>query len=188
MRNKYFTLVGSRHISEKEYLTLFGLAKYFAQHGYILRSGKADGADTAGELGFREGTYLKPEIYIPWKNFKGGSVLLGDEIVLPMPKETLEYVKKIHPAFDRLSQGALKLHQRNIHQVLGLDLHTPSEILIACADFKFDQYNIERVKGGTATAWNLAKEFNIPCINIRNRSKEEILTEFRKVYGGDVGK
>lgn len=174
MVNKYFTLVGSRKITQQEVQTLTKFSDYLTQYGFILRSGKAEGADTAGELAFRSWSETSPEIYIPWKNFKGGSPNIGDEIVLPLPVETLEYVKRIHPAFERLSQGACKLHQRNIHQVLGMDLKTPSKLLIACSDGYFDKYNIERVKGGTSTAWNLATELGIPCINIRNRSDEEI--------------
>ena len=51
----------------------------------------------------------------------------------------------------------------------------PSLFLLACADKTKDG----NVKGGTATAWKLAKKFGVPCLNIRGLSKREIF-EFLK--------
>ena len=90
---------------------------------------------------------------------------------------TLQYAKELHPAWDRLSQGAKKLHQRNIHQVLGRDLENPkpSCFLLACANTDKNGDPL----GGTRTAWMLAKKFNVPCFNIRGKSKKQIF-EFIK--------
>jgi hypothetical protein len=64
----------------------------------------------------------------------------------------------------------LKLHQRNIHQVLGKDLSKPSSFLLACSN---EDRNGD-VKGGTRTAWMLAKQLDVPCFNLRDKNKQEI--------------
>ena len=63
---------------------------------------------------------------------------------------------------DRLSQGALKLHLRNVNQVLGADLNTPSKFLICWA--KMDKQGSPI--GGTRTAWKIAEKYGIPCFNL----------------------
>lgn len=76
-----------------------------------LRSGKAEGADSAFECGvYDSGNNTKKEIYIPWPSFKGNEIE-GEVIVLDRPDSvnyalTLQYAKELHPAWDRLSQGA----------------------------------------------------------------------------------
>lgn len=170
----FYTGIGSRDISPEEDEMMQRIARYLARKGYILRSGKAAGSDTSFEKGHREVNLKEPEIYIPWANFKGGSPLSGKELVLPKAgdvfNETVELIKEIHPAFDKLSQGALKLHQRNCFQVLGFDLNTPSVLLIACG--KSDK--VGDVLGGTRTAWMIAKRYNIPSLNIRGKSVQGI--------------
>ena len=61
--------------------------------------------------------------------------------------------------------------------MLGRDLENPvpSLFLLACSDVDKNG----DAKGGTRTAWMLAKQFNIPCFNIRGKSKREIF-EFIK--------
>lgn len=170
----YYTGIGSRDISVEEDQMMQRIARYLGRRGFILRSGKAAGSDTSFEKGHREVGISSPEIYIPWANFKGGTPLEGDEIILPKFGEvfnkTVEMVNKIHPAPEKLSQGALKLHQRNCFQVLGFDLDTPSTLLIACG--KEDKSG--DVLGGTRTAWMIAKQYNIPCLNVRGKTTGEI--------------
>lgn len=176
MSENSYTGVGSRDISDEEWDVMEGLAKWLAQF-FILRSGKAPGSDSAFEHGVFLSEYKdNKEIYIPWPKFEGNEIP-GEKITLDRPDSvnyavTLQWAKQIHPAFDKLSQGAKKLHQRNVHQVLGRDLSNPvpSKFLLACADV--DKNGIP--KGGTRTAWILAMEFNIPCLNIRGKSKREI--------------
>ena len=159
------------------------IAKWLALQGYVLRSGKAPGSDSAFESGVHEaGLPQQKEIYIPWSGFKGNE-FPGEVIVLGPPSSinfgiSWKLVKEIHPDPDKLKQGAAKLHQRNCHQVLGRDLSNPipSKFLLACA--KEDKTG--NVIGGTRTAWILAQKYNIPCINIRNKSKKEIF-DFLKV-------
>mgnify|MGYP001759698676 CR=1 FL=1 len=181
MSDLFYTGVGSRDITDEEWDNIAAVAKWLAQW-FKMRSGKAHGADSAFEYGVSLSEYPdNKEIYIPWPKFEGNEIE-GEKISLDRPDSvnfalTLQYAREIHPAFDRLSQGAKKLHQRNIHQVLGRDLEhpVPSLFLLACSD---EDKNGD-VKGGTRTAWMLAKKFGVPCFNVRGKTKREIF-EFLK--------
>lgn len=183
MRELFYTGVGSREISEEEWEVMEAVAKWLANLGFTLRSGKAMGSDSAFESGVEESNHkLNKEIYIPWEKFEGGNTFQGKPIVLDAPDTmnyaiTIEWIKKVHPAFEKLKQGARKLHQRNVHQVLGKDLENPvpSVFLLACAasDKNGD------AKGGTGTAWKIAKESGVPCFNIRGKTKREIFDFLR---------
>ena len=69
--------------------------------------------------------------------------------------------------------GAKALHTRNVYQVLGLDLNTPSEFVVCYADV--DKHN--NVIGGTATAVNIAKEVGIPVYNISVKEQLDALVD-----------
>lgn len=113
--------------------------------------------------------------YIPWNGFNdrlsdGVSVLTleqGDR------DKALDIIKEVHPAFDKLSLGAKKLHARNAYQVLGIYLDTPSKFLICYA--QVDAQGVP--KGGTRTAWVLAQMLDIPCFNLGNDRDYERVTK-----------
>ena len=187
MSDLSYTGVGSRDITDEEWELIVSVAKWLAQW-FKMRSGKANGADSAFEWGVHESEYPdNKEIYIPWPKFEGNEIP-GEKISLDRPDSvnfalTLQYAKEIHPRWEKLTQGAKKLHQRNVHQVLGRDLEnpTPSKFLLACSD---EDKNGD-VKGGTRTAWMLAKQFDVPCLNIRGKTKREVF-EFLKPFVEEV--
>ena len=98
------------------------IAARLARDGYTLRSGGADGADKAFENGARYGGG-QTEIYIPWSGFNGRSTGI---VRNSLGAEAL--AQSVHPAWERLTPGGRKAHTRNVHQVLGLDLRTPSPV------------------------------------------------------------
>jgi hypothetical protein len=150
----YYTGIGSRQTPEKHCAMFTGIAFVLSQMGYILRSGGADGADTA----FENGVSLQgeKEIYLPWKNFNKNP----SPLYTPLP-EAYEIAKRIHPAWHACTRGAKMLHARNVHQVLGQDLKTPSKFVL-CWTLHADS------AGGTRTAIEVAKENNIPVHNFGN--------------------
>lgn len=148
---KYYTGIGSRKTPEHILKLMTEYAKKLDTLGYILRSGGADGADTA----FSNGSTNK-QIFLPWKNFNN----IESEYTSASDK-AFEIASKIHPAWSRCSQGAKKLHARNIHQVLGDDLTKPSEFVIC---YTKDGKDI----GGTRTAIVLAKHMGIKVYNLGN--------------------
>ena len=126
--------------------------------GFKLYSGAADGADKA----FSNSSSNKVE-FIPWKGFN--NCFTG--IVPVLTDELLAIAESVHPAWDKCSQGAKKLHARNCHQILGEDLNSPVDFVLCWtpdgAETK-TSYNT----GGTGQAIRLANRYGIPVINMYN--------------------
>lgn len=166
---RYYTGIGSRDVPQDIDSRMRSVGYSMGVFDWTLRSGKAKGSDEAFQTGLqgfisqREGNPTKyAEVYIPWRGFKGGEGLLDCwDIVPPDMSKSEDIAKLYHPAWDRCSQGAKKMHCRNVNQVLGMDLNTPSEFVLFYAP-----ESKGKVKGGTATAVNLARDKGIPTINM----------------------
>ncbi|QYC52444.1 hypothetical protein [Salmonella phage SSBI34] len=191
-----YTGIGSRE-TPPEVISVMEDAGYrLARMGFILRSGKAAGADAAFQRGMQKyhvECHLKQqgctmaEIYIPWKGFKGGE---GLRDIYDITLETLDrsypghadmrwdWVKEVHGGWERLSQGARKLHERNVHQLFGKDLGNAylnqSKFVLYCAP----ETKSGNPKGGTATAVNLAKKQGIRTLNLLHKENRVILEKF----------
>lgn len=149
---KYYTGVGSREIPQNKFYQLIAIGEFMADKKFILRSGAADGSDVAFETGCNNRNGRK-EIYLPWRRFNNHrSELHG------VSDDAIDLAEQIHPAFNKCSVAAQKLHARNCYQVLGRELKTPSSILIC---FTGDG----TAKGGTRTAIKLAEMNKIPVLN-----------------------
>ncbi len=81
------------------------------------------------------------------------------------------------PLEKTMSKGAKSLHTRNVFQVLGRDLETPSEFLVCYAPVDKDGIP----KGGTRTAYLLAMDYHIPRFNFATQSKEEIYGAIKEI-------
>jgi len=148
----YYAGIGSRE-TPIDILHLFKkVACYLSTKQYILRSGHAPGADQNFELGCDNCNGQK-EIYLPWPYFEGSGSIFNEPT-----KEAYEIAEKFHPYWHNLSQGARKLQARNSHQVLGLDLNTPSKFVICWTKNGKDQ-------GGTSQAIRVARAYDIPIFN-----------------------
>lgn len=155
-RYKPWTGIGSRQTPPDVLSRMQSIASFLAERDYTLRSGGADGADSAFERGCTGGA---KEIYLPWKNFNNN----------PSPfflnKKDERFVKakaiasQLHPAWDNCSHAAQMLHTRNVFQVLGWDLNRPSDFLI-CWTPQGAEF------GGTATAIKLAKQHGVAVCNL----------------------
>lgn len=149
---KYYAGIGSRETPIKVLDFFTKLGKYLAKHDYILRSGHAEGADSAFEYGCVM-VNGKKEIFLPWKNF-GGS---DSNLIVSNPK-AYEIAQKYHPYWHNLKDGARKLQARNSHQVLGLDLETYSDFVICWTKNGSGS-------GGTGQAIRIAKAYDIPVFD-----------------------
>ena len=170
---KFFTGVGSRE-TPKEILDLMReYSKVMALLGWPFRSGGADGADAAFYDGWcdasEEAEIPCGEIYLPWDGFNDFMpsdpccILVTDKRIIQKAQEILQTV---HPAYNKLTRGPLALHTRNVYQVLGADLKTPSKGLIAYA--KLDKHG--EPTGGTRTAIKIAEKYGV---KVRNLVKDE---------------
>lgn len=140
--------------------------------GYILRSGGADGADTAFELGCNKANGLK-EIYLPWPGFNNNlSVLYLTDNCKGSQEEQI--ARKYHPKWPYLSPTIKRIMIRNVYQVLGVTLNHPSKFILC--------YTKDgKVIGGTGFALRLAKENNIPILNFGSMSKENIEIKIKEL-------
>lgn len=179
MSNKYYTLVGSRETPDEVLVIMRMLVSKLCSEGWCGRSGGAVGADTCLEEGVNahltyteepysySGFYM--EVYLPWKDFNERDSSDPAYYTLPFLSNKTsaeEIAKETHPAWERCSQGAQKLHTRNVYQVLGQDLKTPSKFLVCWAKPKNVNVRDDIVLGGTNTAVQLAKKHGADIINL----------------------
>lgn len=157
----FYTGIGSRETPEHICNLMTKIAEKLSSMGWILRSGGADGADKA----FMSGAKLL-ENYIPWKSARDSYTGVVPNLLHNMAY--LQQVPGLNPLLYRSETTRLekysalwKLHARNVSQVLGLNLDTPSKFVILYA-----KPNGNGVSGGTNTAYQVAKFNNIPCFNL----------------------
>lgn len=163
---KYYTLIGSRSTPSNIMDLLVRVANKLACQGWVGRSGGADGADSCLEAGCIGLLATSMEIYVPWKNFNNRvtcNTPYIDASCLPNREKAEEIASNIHPAWERCSRGAKGLHTRNVYQILGKNLSTPSKFVLCWAKPSGKDGN---VVGGTGTAVRLALENNIPVYNL----------------------
>lgn len=173
MSKRYYTGIGSRSTPVAVLSFIRQLAHVLSNRGYTLRSGGAAGADAAFADGWENSRHSdSAEIYLPWNGFNNQYSTQEGRCVLDY-SDAEEMAKDIHPAWHRLSRGAKTLHARNMHQVLGRDLNTPSNFVIFWTPDTDDA-----VSGGTASAVNLAKAWGIPVYNLNNPAVSSKLAKF----------
>lgn len=172
--NLHYAGIGSREIPSTYYDIAVEIGRRMARKGYTLRSGAADGSDSAFEQGCTE-EQGKKEIYLPWKYFnKNGSSLY----LYPGTKsynECMEMAPRYHPAWHKVSDGARKLHARNCQQMFGgypLSMPIPVKFVVC--------YTHEgAMVGGTAQALRIAVDRGIPIYNLgKYHDPQEALNRF----------
>jgi hypothetical protein len=141
-------------------------AKWLSNHDYILRSGGADGADSAFEAGCHPD---RRQIFLPWPEFNRNP----SHYTAPTPK-AYAIAEVYHPAWFRCNSKARAFHARNSHQVLGPNCDDPVKFIMCWTPYG-------KVTGGTGQALRLAAALDIPIINLgaqpgANRSIKEILS------------
>lgn len=168
------TGIGKRDISKPAFDMLYKIARRMAQSGWNLRSGGAIGSDTAWELGW-EGFETK-EIYLSRGT---SSVIAKDSTCCRISDygdiwfEAEDIASKLHPRWENLDEFAQALHTRNVFQVLGLDLQSKTDVVAAYAPPAGFS-----VKGGTATAFNLARAKGIPTFNLWTIDGQQLFFAF----------
>lgn len=172
--NKYYTMIGSRSTPDDIQELLKQIATKLESKGYTVRSGGADGADSCCNH------VTNKEIYIPWNGFNNyyksqqGVIVYSD---LGQEDECDDYYKVHHQWWNNIKKDSVKhLHRRNIHQVLGKDLDSPSKFVICYAE-PDTKRGKGHVKGGTGTAVSLALSGGVRVYNLYYKNHVEYLTE-----------
>jgi len=158
----YYTGVGGRRVPEDIYGVMKLVAEVLAGLGYILRSGGADGSDKAFEEGADAG---------------------GGEKRIWRPRdatpEAIKIAGRYHGAWHLCNEHARKLHGRNVFQVLGRNLRTPS-LFVLCWTWDGCIYHGDRKKetGGTGTAISVASENGIPVYNLAREAHYDMVLDW----------
>lgn len=159
----FYAGIGSRETPKEVIDQMRQFAYQAAKKGWVLRSGGANGADTAFEDGCDDGKGKK-EIFLPWREFNQNSSPLYS-----VDDRALALAKEIHPAYNSLSRTAKLLIGRNMHQVLGKTLSQPVACVVCWTPDSCKHHTqYTRTTGGTGSAIALASILDIPIFNIRS--------------------
>lgn len=170
----FYTGVGSRKIPQAVAAKMMTYGIVFAGLGYTLRSGGAHGADAAFEKGCDKYGGEK-EIFLPWYNFNN-----SNSPFFHVSEEAMKIAAEVYgKRWDDLSNGAKLLMGRNIYQVLGISLDTPSKFLLCWTpDGAETAKKRSRETGGTGQAIACASLYNIPVFNLQKPMTEDLLLDF----------
>ena len=173
---KFYTGIGARKTPANILVIMRKLAYHLAKDGFTLRSGGADGADTAFGHGWADAwmedvdntmhSKYKAEIYLPWEGFNDQYSTMEGRWYITNPSLYFAaegIASRIHPNWKACKDSVRALHTRNVFQVLGADLTKRSNFLVCWAEL-----DGESIKGGTRTAWELAKQRDVTCYNLYN--------------------
>jgi hypothetical protein len=174
------TIIGSRQTPSDVLELMEHIATWCTRKGIVVRSGKAGGADAAAIYGCMKAyeqsdIVAVPEMYIPWAGFGETGMSTAWDSVQGSNVHAESIASSIHPAWYKCSQGAKKLHTRNVCQILGVNLDKPSDVVLYwCKEVG------GKPTGGTATAVNLGTRYGCKCINmLRPIWKEELRESLR---------
>lgn len=185
---KYYAGIGSRNTPDHIQNIMTRLATKLEQEGWILRSGGAEGADSAFERGVMR-PQANAEIYLPWYKFPakpkdprvqpriaGSQPQFINYQTLPTAQAARQTVPIYNDSYVGRQDWWFDLMARNAMQILGSDLNTPSKMVIAytpnaAKGWKNDPTDIykrrrEPGSGGTGHALRIAEAR--PEIEIRN--------------------
>lgn len=170
---KTYAGIGARKTPDNIQIHMTSAAVQLSTCGFTLRSGGADGADSAFELGAPKD---KKEIFLPWNNFNGRKLSEPGVIVptTPLWEAALKLAKQYHPVWDKLSGSTKSFMARNAFQVLGPDLNDPVSFVLCWTPNG-------RTEGGTGQAIRMATGMNIPVFNMGKMSLEEIQTQINNL-------
>ena len=169
-----YTGIGSRSTPEDMLLYMGDVGYSCALESWTLRSGHAGGADLAFEQGAIMGKGAM-EIYLPWVGFNDAPRNDPRYVVPVLSQELLNIAKAHHPAWERCSQGAQKLHARNVCQILGSDLRSPADLVICWTKGGLGQ-------GGTGQAIRVASTYGVPVYDLGSSVGVEALADFLRQY------
>lgn len=184
-RDLTVTGIGSRETPADVQAEMTILAREFEQRGARGRSGGAGGADLAFEAGYTDPRNC--EIFHPWQRFipkldrravdveailgrkrpasgPGAAIVLEGEFFA----RAEAIAQRFHPAWERCSDFARKMHTRNVPQVLGPQLDRPCDIIVCWT-------SDGEASGGTGQAMRMAKAYDVLIVNLKRREHRDAL-------------
>lgn len=149
------TGIGSRETPDYVCARFVEMGAEARERGWWVRSGHADGADYA----FEQGALDHCIVYMPWMTFNKDKPILGKPRSQELKDEVLKIVYKHEPYAEKLSNGVKLIKSRNVYQVLGENLQTPSDVVVCWTEEG-------QIVGGTGLAIKIAMANDIPVLNV----------------------
>lgn len=146
--------IGSRQTPPNILNLMSYIGERLAINGFTLNSGGAIGADKAFEIGCIKGNG-KHNIFRP------------ENATL----QAIQLAAHFHPAWDKCSDYAQRLHARNGFIILGKDLQSPVDFIVCWTPNG-------AIEGGTGQALRIAKTFNIPVFNLADKDAINALDDY----------
>ena len=146
--SRFYAGIGSRQTPGEVLGLMTRFASVMRDEGWTLRSGGAQGADSA----FERGAGGAAEVFTA-----------EDDI----PALAFAMAQDAHPAWHACSEYARRLHARNVMQVLGADLTSPSKFVLCWTpDGAQRGSETSRHTGGTGQAIRIAERAGVPVFNL----------------------
>lgn len=194
-KNLVYAGIGARETPFDVLLLMVSIGEALARRGWTLRSGCAEGADSAFEVGAARGEGAV-ELYLPWPDFHlrrlawaesmGWAKHLQTELVAPQialeraTEKATQIAAQLHPGWTTMKPTHRPLHARNSHQVLGADCASPARFVL-CWTPDGAVEKTTAATGGTGQAIRCAARYGCPVFNLRrddHRARvERMLTE-----------
>ena len=155
-RSLLYAGIGSRETPADVLDLMSSVAERLARMGWTLRSGGAAGADSAFERGHRTVTDQRLQVFLatgsigPW---------------------AFELAERLHPAWERCSPYARKLHARNGQIVLGAGGGEPVRFVLCWTEGGTG-------RGGTGQGMRVARDAGIPVFDLALPAVRERLSQF----------
>ena len=167
---KYYAGIGSRETPKEICNKMTEIASLLEKQDFVLRSGGAEGADHAFEIGISDP--LMMDIYLPYINFnnKSGSkyifISTFDHSNYKAAYESLKY----HPRGFNMSHGTKVMMIRNYFQACGLVNQSNSSFVICWTPKGANGYTIKTTyeDGGSGQCIRIAAAHNIPVYNLKD--------------------
>lgn len=154
---------------------MVSFAKRLNVKGWLLRSGHTEG-DDAFEWGAGGEGSPGVEIYIPWANFN------GSEFGTLPSQEARQLAAKAVPWWHNMNEVERDLAARAAHEMLGIDLNSPSRFLICWTpDGAMSVDDLSAETGGCMWAITIASYLDIPIFNLAVKEHAKHICDFAKI-------
>jgi hypothetical protein len=168
--------IGSRETPMLVCYFMTRIAREWALKEWTLRSGGAKGADSAFEKGAIDGGGPLEIFYAD--RYRWGYSDNADEdrtsnlgqtniwkYDLEIWNRAKEMAAEYHPAWNRCSPYARKLHTRNVFIILGASLNEPVDLVVCWTEGG-------KLRGGTAQALRIARDYQVTVANLGAKGYE----------------
>lgn len=173
--------VGSRETPRPVLDLVVSAAALLARRGWTLRTGGAQGADTAFVRGHKMVTTKRLEVFLPWPSFNEYEyrTLKQGKIFDRPTRQAFLLAEQHHPAWANCDSGARALHARNCHQVLGRSLDDPVAFVLCWTPNGSGG-------GGTGQAIRIAEANDVPVFDLGREKNLNLLKERLRQEDGNA--